>query len=137
MEPLTLVQWMLWPLVGFTVTNTLEPWAKLPVESLPLAQRILSVVLACASAIFVPYMLWRAYQTFGFGHAVTALFVSWIGSLVLIALVFGLYGVYLRKTVERTEQRTYKFEKFRYGHFWLSLFVSLCAAITLFNLYRP
>lgn len=129
------IQWALWPLFAYSVSTALEPWGKLPTESLPIAQRVLSVFLAVTSFPFGLWMLWRAYQSYGVGHAVTAFFASWLGMLAVSVIIFGGYAMLLKTLVSDPDQRVLSVGRFRYGQFWPALFAALIFGYKLFHVY--
>ena len=135
METLDFFEWALWPLFAYAVSTALEPWAKLNQESLPIIQRILSLVLAVSSFPFGIWMLWRAYATFGFGHTVKAFFAMWLGMLALTVILAGGYSLLLKSLINDPEQRVAAFRSFRYGQFWPALFAALLFGYKLFHVY--
>lgn len=135
LEPLTLAEWAFWPLFAYSVSTALEPWAKLEQESLPIIQRVLSLLLAVSSFPFGIWMLWRAYSTWGIGHTVRAFFTMWLGMLALTVVIAGGYSVLLKSLVSDPEQRMAYFRGFRYGLFWPALFAAVIFAYKLFGIY--
>ncbi len=135
MEQFTFLDWMLWPLFSYSVSTALEPWGKLPPESLSLTQRLISPLLFVLSVPFSLFALWTAFQRFGIGHALTAFFAAWLGMLFLAFSIHGLVAVILKVVVSDPEAGTRAFRAFRYGQFWPALAMSLFFGYQLSMLY--
>jgi hypothetical protein len=135
MTSLSFADWALWPLFAYSFLTALEPWAKLNQESLPIIQRLLSLLLAAVSFPFGLWMLWRAYSSFGFGHMAKAFFVMWIGMLVLTTSIAGGYAILLKWFVSDPERRAARFHSFRYGLFWPALVAAIVFGYKLHGVY--